>query len=197
MPKREFYQCLTLILVTGAMAACSKPEASKSADATASATPAAAAVDLSKANPMGSRPGLWEMATTVDGVAVPMKTTLCVDAALGERMDKMAGQMKADIDCPTRNIRQTATGAAIDQVCTMDGTTMTSQIEVATTADGFHQTVHTRYSPAYMGRTETNMVLDGKWQGACPADMKPGDMRMPGGVVMNMYSLAEQAKKGK
>jgi hypothetical protein len=28
------------------------------------------------------------------------------------------------------------------------------------------------------------------WKGACPADMKPGDMTLPGGMKINMLTMA-------
>ena len=30
------------------------------------------------------------------------------------------------------------------------------------------------------------IAIEATWQGPCPADMKPGDMEMPGGMKINM-----------
>ena len=181
------------------VAACNKPPAQKAEDAASKAAPAMAAkVDPMQANPLGRKPGLWQITNTIEGAPSPMPMTICVDVALGEKMSQAAGQMGSDIKCTQRDIRATATGAVVDQVCTMKATTMTSHIEVVSTSDGtFQQTIDTKFSPAMMGRTESKVVMDGKWQGACPADMKAGDMRMPGGMVMNMYSMMDAAKKAK
>ena len=35
-----------------------------------------------------------------------------------------------------------------------------------------------------------DMEMKGTWEGACPADMKPGDMLLPGGVKVNLNSMA-------
>lgn len=187
---------LAMLCVTAA--ACNKP-AQKVEDVTSKAAPAVAAkFDPMQANPLGRKPGLWRITNTVDGAASPVPMTICVDAALGEKMSQMAGQMRNDIQCAQRDIRGTPTGAAIDQVCTMNGTTMTSHIEIVSASDAaFQQTIDSTYSPAMMGRTESKVVMDGQWQGACPADMKAGDMTMPGGMKMNIYTMLEAAKTHK
>jgi hypothetical protein len=187
-----------LATLSVAVVACNKP-APKAEDAASAAAPAMAVkVDPMQANPLGRKPGLWQIINTVDGSPSPMPMTICVDAALGEKMSRMAGQMRDDIQCTQRDMRGTATGAIIDQVCTMDGTTMNSHIEIISTSDAaFKQTVDSTYSPAMAGRTESKVVMDGQWQGACPADMKAGDMRMPGGMTMNIYSMMEGVKKPK
>lgn len=185
---------LATLCVTAA--ACNKP-AQKAEDAASKAAPAIAAkLDPMQANPLGRKPGLWQITNTVDGAASPMPMTICVDAALGEKMSQMAGQMSNDIKCAQRDIRGTPTGAAIDQVCTMNGTTMTSHIEIVSTSDAaFQQTIDSTYSPAMMGRTKSKVIMNGQWQGACPADMKAGDMSMPGGVKMNIYKMMEAGRK--
>jgi hypothetical protein len=35
-----------------------------------------------------------------------------------------------------------------------------------------------------------DMEMTGTWEGPCPADMKPGDMLLPGGVKVNLNSMA-------
>ena len=47
---------------------------------------------------------------------------------------------------------------------------------------------------AHMNRT-TAMTAEGVFEGPCPADMKPGDMEIPGGMRFNMIEMAEGAAK--
>ncbi len=184
---------LAVLCVT--VAACNKPAPNADEAASKTAPAMAAKVDPMQANPLGRKPGLWRITHTVDGAPSPMPMTICVDAALGDKMSQMAGQMSNDIKCAQRDIRGTANGAVIDQVCTMNGTTMTSHIEIVSASDAaFQQTIDSTYSPAMMGRTESKVIMDGQRQGACPADMKAGDMRMPNGMVMNVYKMMEAAK---
>jgi len=193
--------CLNLCIAVAVLglAACSKPSEppmGKTAELTPAAK-AAGAADVVLANPLGRKPGLWEMTNTVDGTQVAaMKTVMCIDAALGEKMSKMAGNRKSDIDCGQRNIMAMPNGAIIDQTCTMDKTTVTSHIEITSVSDSeFHQTIDSKFSPAVGGREQSKVSMDGKWLGACPSTMKPGDMQLPGGIVVNMPAMADKMKK--
>lgn len=44
---------------------------------------------------------------------------------------------------------------------------------------------------ALFGKTESNSTQTGKWVGACPADMKPGDVLSPNGVKINLHAVLE------
>jgi hypothetical protein len=37
------------------------------------------------------------------------------------------------------------------------------------------------------------MAIEATWKGACPADMKPGDVEMPGGMKINLVDAANGA----
>jgi hypothetical protein len=47
--------------------------------------------------------------------------------------------------------------------------------------------------PPMAGHADSTFTQDGKWQGACPADMKPGDMVMPTGMKMNILDMQKAA----
>lgn len=190
---------LATLCVTAA--ACNKP-AQKAEDATSKAeskaeTAVTAKVDPARAYPLVRKPGLWQLTNTPEGGAEPLPMTICVDAALGEKVIQTAGQI-GDMECAQQDIRGTATGVIIDQVCTRpNGGTVTSHMEIVSSSDAaFRQTVDDTYSPAQNGRTTSKYVLDGQWQGACPTDMKAGDIRMQG-MTVNFYKMVEAAKKRK
>lgn len=46
-----------------------------------------------------------------------------------------------------------------------------------------HTQMHVRYAPALDGTTEEMQTMDFKYLGSCPADMKPGDMKLPDGSI--------------
>lgn len=48
-----------------------------------------------------------------------------------------------------------------------------------------HSEGHTTYTPAYNGMTETTMIVDQKYVGACPLDLQPGDRKGPDGKVIH------------
>ncbi len=181
------------------LAACSKPapansgSGSGSAMATATGAPANAVM----ANPYHGKPGLWELTTNIDGMKIgPVKTTLCMDDALGEKMAKSGSQMAGDVECSKHDVMAMPNGVMIDSVCKTHKTTVTSHINITSTGDGtFHQTMESTFSPAINGRDKSNVTLDGKWLGACPATMKAGDLQMAGGMTVNMANMADKMKK--
>lgn len=46
-----------------------------------------------------------------------------------------------------------------------------------------HTETHVRYTPAFYGKTEETEIVDFKYLGSCPANMKPGDMKLPDGSI--------------
>ncbi len=203
MRKACFTVCANVFvlgLAISGLAACNKPAApAKSGDSGSSAMAMAtgAPANVALANPYRGKPGLWELTTTIEGMKTgAMKTTICMDDTLGEKMATAGGQMGSDVKCSKRDIMAMPNGAMIDSVCTMGKTTVTSHVDVASSGDGtFHQTIDSTFSPAIGGRDKSKVTMDGKWLGACPATMKAGDLQMPGGVSVNLAAAAEKMKK--
>ena len=46
-----------------------------------------------------------------------------------------------------------------------------------------HTETHVRYAPDFYGKTEQTEIMDFKYLGNCPGDMKPGDMRLQDGSI--------------
>ncbi len=199
MRSSTYMICLPLAVL--ALSACSKPSHQMSNDSAkpASATPAVAMGDFK--NPMSAKPGLWQINTDVAEMKTgKIATTLCVDAATGERWTKMAGQVSGhDIECPKRDIVKTPTGATIDQVCTTQGRTVTSHIDYTVVSDTeFKEVVKSTFSPEVAGHAGNTVAIDAVWQGACPANMKAGDIQVKipgmGTQVINMDAAMARAK---
>jgi hypothetical protein len=51
------------------------------------------------------------------------------------------------------------------------------------------------FSPPMSGMSESSTTQEAKYAGACPANMKPGDMNM-GGRMMNISDMAKMMNKG-
>jgi hypothetical protein len=49
-------------------------------------------------------------------------------------------------------------------------------------------TAVTSGAPTPQANGAHKMSIEATWQGPCPADMKPGDMEMPGGTKINMQN---------
>src|SRR4051812_43751590 len=135
--------------------------------------------------------GLWELKMLRTGSPAPEMTMQhCTDEATDKKMTTSLSPM-AKQNCSKNDTQKTATGYVTDSVCSFGATTMTSHSEVNgdfNYAYSFKVTSHNDGAPAGAPR-DTDMTLQAKWLGACPADQKPGDIVMPGGFRMNITDV--------
>ncbi len=135
--------------------------------------------------------GLWELKMLRTGSPVPeMSMQHCTDETTDKKMTTQLSPM-AKQNCSKNDTQKTATGYVTDSVCSYGGTTMTSHSEVTgdfNSAYSVKVTSHNDNAPAGAPR-DSNMTLEAKWLGACPADQKPGDIVMPGGFRMNITDM--------
>jgi hypothetical protein len=148
--------------------------------------------------------GLWEMKMSMQmsgvrgvspGVREPTVTRKCVDqSSEKEARDMLMGGSNSGMTCSKRDIRKTATGYAVDSVCTskLVGTTTTTHTEITgdfssgyTLKGNSHSQSGVPNRPGH----EMNMTGQAKWLGACPAGWKPGDVEMDGGKRFNVNDL--------
>jgi len=150
----------------------------------------AAVVSVSlAAGPAGitQKPGLWQLQQKTERMPHAMTSKMCVDATMTERLVD-AGQHMQGVTCSKRDIHMRPGGASVDSVCTMAGRTVTTHADITETSpDAFHETISSTMTPAMAGHASSNSTIDGTWQGACPASMKPGDVEM-NGMKINMYA---------
>ena len=155
--------------------------------ALASATIAAAAtIDLP-----ARKPGQWEikMAPKTAGAAPLMTTQLCLDAASDKAM--MAQDLAMSTGCTTQQSRDGSGNLVLDATCSMGG----RQIKSHSVISGDFQSHYTidivsdsqGGNPALPKHSE--MTQQAKWLGACQQGMKPGDMMLPGGRIMNVLGM--------
>ncbi|MCR6661478.1 MAG: DUF3617 domain-containing protein [Asticcacaulis sp.] len=194
---------MTAFLVT----ACDKPEkprtpfvedgAGLSAAAASDAVESAAASEAEsesapvyKVSRLGQRAGLWQLTQTLPQLGGRSVSKICVNDAQGEKLALIGHDLPgkpemAHLECSARSVTKSDDGADIDTVCMVNDTTLTSHIHVDIIGnDAFHQTVETRYSPAFAGHGNQVTITDGKRLGDCPAGMKPGDYVTGDGVKL-------------
>lgn len=169
-----------------AVAACQKKT-----DATAAvgdAPKATAAASLG--GPPKRKPGLWAQTIATGGMTQAMK--LCLDEATEAKLTVWGQQAGKDI-CAKSEITPTPGGWAFTSECDMGEAGKVSTTGKAT--GDFNAkylikatSVTTGSSMAQANGTH-EMEMTGTWEGACPANMKPGDMTMPGGVTINIASM--------
>jgi hypothetical protein len=139
--------------------------------------------------------GLWEMKMATTGSPMPAMTMQhCTDETTDKAMSTAFQPMSKEI-CSRHEVQQTATGYAINSVCSMAGAGMTSHSDVTgdfNSAYTVKTTSHTDHGPSGLPRDST-MTIEAKWLGACKPDQKPGDIVMPGGFKLNIKD-AEKLK---
>lgn len=174
-----------------ALAACSKKEekAATADGADAAATAPAGPVTMPK-----RKPGLWAHTMTTEGTTQTVK--LCLDADTDAKMS-VWGQAVSNEMCSKNLITRTPTGYAFESECDM-GTMGRSSGKGTVTGDfssayTVQMTSTTTGSSMAQANTTSSMTLTAKWEGACPAGMKGGDMELPGGMKINMEAMT--AKK--
>ena len=138
------------------------------------------------------KPGLWEITTTSDRPnSQPMTAKMCTDDKT-QQLFAHFGDQAAKTKCSKRDVQNQGTTVITDTVCNIAKSQVTSHAVMNfDSATSFSIQVHSHYEPALFGRTDSNSTHTGKWVGACPADLKPGDVLSPNGVKINMNAVLE------
>lgn len=142
------------------------------------------------------KPGYWDQTMVMPGPqGTTMKSQFCTDAAV-EKSISVFGQQTAQASCSKNNVRRTPTGFAFESTCTFGKSTTTT---VGTATGDFSKAytvsmVTKSNPPLAPGMAETKMSIQAKWLGACPTGRKPGDMVMPGGMVVNMAKMGRPGR---
>ena len=182
---------LVMVAALGLAVACSKP---KAPEGPAADTEAAKPATLAQVNPMAQKPGLWEMTTSVPGMPAGLVSKLCVDKGLSERMVEVGMKGTGDAQCTQSHIVKTGTSVDVDSVCNVSGRKVTSHIRMEMISDSeYRQTIAATMEPPMSGDGKSTTTVISKRLGDCPADMKGGDMTVPGGMKINMYDALNKS----
>jgi hypothetical protein len=183
-----------------ALAACNKKSeetAAPSAEAPAAQAPAAATT-TAPAMPPKRKPGLWEQTMSMSGMT--QTSQFCVDAAVEERLGWWSQQATKDM-C-TQNAFTPGPGGSwsFTSECDMGsgGKTVTKGVASGDFGSAYRldMTSTTTGAGAPQMNGEHKMAMDAAWKGPCPADMKPGDMKLlPGGMKVNLLEGLGSPKK--
>ena len=137
------------------------------------------------------KPGLWEMTMQMpDMPSMPgggLTSSQCIDEKTDEAMQKkaMSGGERGGETCRQTSLKRS--GNTVDIVA--DCTSAEGKSHVVSHYTGDMQGSYAgesvvTFDPPRHGRKEMRMGMQAKYAGACPADMKPGDIRT-GGMTMN------------
>lgn len=128
------------------------------------------------------KPGLWEMTMALPGRAgATMTSRDCVDERSEERGRRRALDDAQDARCEQRNLKRSADVVEFDFVCASSKGKTEGHVKLkGDMSTRYSMESKARFDPPRGGMSEAQMSLQGQWLGACPADMKPGEMRMTG-----------------
>lgn len=149
---------------------------------------------VAAAQPM-RKDGLWEMTMKMSSPApVTMTTRQCTDASQekGGAAFRNNNPQASGVDCKAGPMVPVPGGWRYSSTCTMKTMTMTTTgVATGDFRSGYHMESTTKMSPAPMPQmAESKVVIDAKWLGPCPADMKPGD------TIVNGRKFSRPAPRG-
>lgn len=180
-----------------ALAACSKKEdkaPAAEAAASASASGANASASAGPTTFPKRKPGLWTHTMTTAGATQTMQ--VCIDEDTDAKMSVWGQAVGKDM-CSKNAVSAAPGGYAFESECDMGN--MGHVVSKGSVTGDFNSaytvktTSTTTGSSMPQANTTSEMTLTAKWDGACPAGMKGGDITLPGGVKINMEAMT--AKK--
>ncbi len=190
-----------LVLGVGvlALAACSKkddkaPAAEASASASASASGANASATAGPVAMPKRKPGLWSHTMVADGSTQTMK--ICIDADTDAKMSVWGQAMSKEM-CSKNVMTATPGGYAFESECDMGN--MGHTVGKGTVSGDFNSAYTVKTTSTVTGSSipqanrTSEMTLQAKWEGACPAGMTGGDIQLANGMKLNIEAMA--AKK--
>ncbi len=180
-----------------AVAACQKKEDKAPTEATASASAAGGNASAS-AGPVTMpkrKPGLWSHTMTANGSTQAMQ--ICIDADTDAKMSLWGQAVSKDM-CSKNSVAAAPGGYAFESECDMGN--MGRVVSKGSATGDFNSAYTVKTSSTTTGssmpqaNTTSEMTLTAKWEGACPADMKGGDITLPGGMKINMEAMTAAKK---
>ena len=128
--------------------------------------------------------GLWESHTqqVIQGKKVETSMKICQTHAIEESMKSTGEKLRAANQC-TESLTQTSANSYTSESRCTQGTLAGSVTKSTFTFQGdtaSHMEMHMT-----KGQTDSVTIIDSKYLGSCPADMKPGDAVMANGMKMN------------
>jgi Protein of unknown function (DUF3617) len=156
--------------------------------------PAAQSIDLP-----ARKPGQWEMKVTtekpVGGWNISAK--MCIDAATDRELMDFGLRMSKD-SCKRYDMKRAGATWVIDAECAFGPVKSATK----TTISGDFQsavTVRTEGTTEGIpgvakGPQPTLMTQTARWIGTCPAELKPGDIAMDGGMKFNIKQIKQLQK---
>lgn len=135
--------------------------------------------------------GLWEIKMTQEGMPGMGPIQQCIDQNTDNLMQQKARDNKQE--CSVMDTKTTGNKVVVHAVCKIEGSTATTDAVFEGAFDSAYKgTMKTRFNPPMHGMSQSTMMLDARWLGACKPGQKPGDVIMPG--MGNMSEMMKDPK---
>ena len=141
--------------------------------------------------------GLWEVVVQHqhEPAPPPVKVLQCVDKATSSLM--LMSPFSGQEGCRMPQVKKSGAGYSVQTRCTVH------DVKVFTKAQ-----LQGDFSSHYTGSSETRYAstkiqqppaqkFEGRWQGGCSPGMKPGDLKLPNGITVNLPERAAASAKEK
>jgi hypothetical protein len=145
------------------------------------------------------RPGLWEVTSQsstpgFDKIAKDILggAKICIDRDTDKQL-LQAGQSFVKQLCSKADMKISGRTISVETDCTVLGVHAAGKSITTISETSYHTETESRID----GQPEpVRTGQDGRWVGACPSDVKPGDMViMNGAVKLNVKDLADKASQ--
>jgi hypothetical protein len=135
------------------------------------------------------KPGLWEVTMQLPDMpgGGALKSSECIDEKTDEAMQKkaMSGGERGGETCRQTGLKRSGNTVDIAADCTSaEGKSHVVSHYTGDMQGSYAGESVVTFDPPRHGRKEMRMGMQAKYAGACPANMKPGDIRT-GGMTMN------------
>lgn len=157
---------------------------------------------LSAADDLPARkPGLWELTRSAPRPNLPPTVRkICLDAATDALLYKVGSASGKQL-CSKVDIHRSGGKVEINSICKIGERQATTRNVTTLNGDSaYHEDIAVHFDPPIGKTADALTTQDAKWIGACPADMKPGDIvsvpspLMPVAVRMNIRDILNNAK---
>jgi len=133
--------------------------------------------------------GLWSIhRQTIDNPGnkkSDTSSTICRNHAYDQHVQALAKNVKG-----CTRVSESFQGGKLstEMHCVVAGTVIDTRETATYQGDtSTHAEIHTTYTPAFAGVTESTMIMDQKYIGSCPAGAQPGDMTSADGSVNHLW----------
>ena len=136
--------------------------------------------------------GFWEITERAVKSHVAARTVyVCIDEATESLLNNVNAITRKTL-CSQSNTKVNGSVLSIETICEFRNSRVDTRSTITITDPvSYHIEAQALYSPPLFGQRQATRVQDGKWNAACPPDMRPGDIIADDLAKRNLADTAE------